>query len=296
MDIITHALIGLAAAGPFAVEQPVLAAGIVGGSVMPDLDVVARFFGKRAMLRAHQTVSHSLPVLAAVSLVLGLLPVPGGAFAIGFFAGAALHVLLDYSNTLGVTLLWPLIPRRLQKGWVFFLDAFVTVSTLAALAVTVMQFLDTGIISPWIAIALGCVLAAYWVVKARLLETAKRLAGPQTVSLIPSALVPWHFWTCSRTSNEITVELLNVLDATRSRPSRYEVLDEQAGRVLHDLPEWHLMRELSPAYHVIKIEPFGDGRRISCRDLRIRNFNSRYGDLEVDVDADGRRTQAVFHV
>ena len=94
----------------------------------------------------------------------------------------------------------------------------------------------------------------------------------------------------------VTVELLNVLDASRSRSTTYEVMDEQVLESLHDLPEWNLMRELSPAYHVIKIEAQGNGRKITCRDLRIRNFNSRYGDLEVDVDADGRRTAMLFHV
>lgn len=296
MDIITHALIGLVASGPFIVEQPALAAGILAGSVMPDMDVVARFFGKRAMLRAHQTASHALPVLAAVAMMLAVLPVPGVSFAIGFFGGAALHVLLDYSNTLGVTLWWPLIPQRLQRGWVFFLDAFVTGSTLLALAVTVMQFLKTGTISPWIAATLACVLAAYWRCKAWLLTQARELAGPQAVSLIPSALIPWHFWVCSRSGSEITVALLNVRSATPSRVTRYEVMDEQVQAALADLPEWQLMRGLSPAYHVIKIEVENQGSRLLCRDLRIRNFNSRYGDLEVNLDADGKRTHVQFHV
>jgi len=296
MDILTHALIGLVAAGPLIVEQPELAAGMVAGSVVPDLDVVARFFGKRAMLRAHQTVSHSLLVLAVIAGVLALLPVPGAGFALGFFAGAALHVMMDYSNTLGVTLLWPLVRRRLQVGWVFFLDAFASTVTVAALVLTIRQFVDLGNVSPVIALTMAVVLTCYWGFKGWLITLAKRQAGTAAVSIIPSALLPWHFWVCSRAGTVITVELLNVWNRSRHRVAEHPVLDDQAEPLLRDLPEWRLMRELSPAYHVIQMEPAGTGRIIGCRDLRIRNFGSRYGDLEIEVAADGTLSKTTFHV
>ena len=257
MDIVTHALIGLVTAAPLIVERPELAAGVVAGSVLPDLDVVARFLGKRAMLRAHQTLSHSLPVLAVVALVLAMLPVPGAGVGLGFFAGAALHVLLDYTNTLGVTLLWPFVRRRLQVGWVFFLDAFVSAVTVVALALTLHEFVERGNVSPVIALTMVAVLGCYWAGKGLLLQAAKRLAGPEAVSIIPSALLPWRFLVCSRVGASVVVELLNVRDRSRQRLAQHSVLDHQAESLLQDLPEWHLMRDLSPAYHVIQMAPQG---------------------------------------
>jgi membrane-bound metal-dependent hydrolase YbcI (DUF457 family) len=53
MDIVTHAVIGLVMAAPCLDNLP-LAVGLVIGSVMPDLDVLSRLFGKRAMILCHQ--------------------------------------------------------------------------------------------------------------------------------------------------------------------------------------------------------------------------------------------------
>jgi len=57
VDIVTHAMMGLVAASPFAGERPEAAAAFAAGSVLPDLDALSRVFGKRAFLACHQTWS-----------------------------------------------------------------------------------------------------------------------------------------------------------------------------------------------------------------------------------------------
>lgn len=79
MEIITHAGIGLIAAAPMLNSRPELALGLVAGSVLPDLDALARVFGKRAFLRSHQTWSHAIPVQGAVSVLAGVIASACGA-------------------------------------------------------------------------------------------------------------------------------------------------------------------------------------------------------------------------
>jgi len=64
------------------------------------------------------------------------------------------------------------------------------------------------------------------------------------------------------------------------------------------LPEFRIMRALSPAYHAIheEPEPDGRGRRILCRDLRTRNFKTTFGDLEATVPPDGEARAKKLHV
>ena len=69
MDIVTHAMMGAIAASPFLQSHPEAAVAFVFGSVAPDLDAFSRVFGRRAFLSAHQTWSHSLPVIAVIGLV-----------------------------------------------------------------------------------------------------------------------------------------------------------------------------------------------------------------------------------
>ncbi len=129
MDIVTHAMMGTIAASPFLESHPEAATAFVFGSVLPDLDVLSRLFGRRAFLRYHQTTSHALPVIAAIGLVgcVGLW-LWGSAYpyaALALALGMAFHSLLDWTNTYGITLLAPFTRRRFCREWVFFIDGVV---------------------------------------------------------------------------------------------------------------------------------------------------------------------------
>lgn len=291
MDILTHAAIGIIAAGAF-IENPPLSLGLLAGSVAPDLDVLSRLFGKRAMLRCHQTASHSIFVLALVAALLAITPL-GIAASVGFLAGGLLHVLMDYTNTLGVTLLWPVNRQRMQVGWVFFIDAWVMAVTLSGALLTVFPIIVS---SRDIALVVVIMLGAYWFWKRWLLTKAKSLANAGAVSIIPSAFLPWQFYVCSKLEDQVSVTLLNVFSGAETSVSATTIFDAEENVILTSLPEWRLMRELSPAYHAVSRTPSATGRIISCRDLRIRNFKSTYGDLDVHVDATGAVIKTVFHV
>lgn len=294
MDILTHAAIGIIAAGAF-IETPELALGILAGSVAPDLDVLSRLFGKRAMLHCHQTASHSVFTLTLVAGLLAVTPL-GTAAAVGFLAGGLLHVLMDYTNTLGVTLLWPVNKRRMQVGWVFFIDAWVMAVTLSGAVLTVFSIIVSSHSSWDIALVVVIMLGAYWFWKRWLLTKAKSLANAGSVSIIPSAFLPWQFYVCSKLEDQVSVTLLNVFSGAEKSVSATTIFDAEENIILTSLPEWRLMRELSPAYHAVSRAPSSTGRIISCRDLRIRNFKSTYGDLDVHVDATGAVIKTVFHV
>ena len=48
--------------------------------------------------------------------------------------------------------------------------------------------------------------------------------------------------------------------------------------------------------HVVSAEEAPDGTRLTCRDLRTRNFGTRFGDLELLVPADRMARVVAFHV
>ena len=49
MDIVTHGMMGIVLASPFAASEPAAAGAFMLGSVFPDLDAFSRVFGKRAV-------------------------------------------------------------------------------------------------------------------------------------------------------------------------------------------------------------------------------------------------------
>ena len=55
------------------------------------------------------------------------------------------------------------------------------------------------------------------------------------------------------------------------------------------------MREISSEYHVVSALPEGQGTRLLCRDMRLRNFGTRFGDLEVWLDSNRKVARSRFH-
>ncbi len=299
MDIVTHAGIGLIAAIPVLDSHPELALGLVAGSVLPDLDALSRIFGKRAYLRSHQTWSHALLAQVVVSVLAGLLANVGGAdgllLGVGLFVGLTIHTLLDFCNTLGVTLLAPFSHKRFCLEWVFFIDVIVLWLTFAATGITLWLFYRHGDVPAYYAgIFLGT-LAIYVVAKGVLRRRAAA-AAPEAITLMPSALWPWRFFGLVESGNCIRHFQINAITGRREALANSEILDDAYAGLLAEVPEFMLMRELSPAYHVVSTNKTDAGEVVACRDLRTRNFKTTFGDLEILLDANKRVIRTTFHV
>jgi membrane-bound metal-dependent hydrolase YbcI (DUF457 family) len=291
MDIVTHAAVGLIVASPWLDTRPELAAGLVFCSVLPDLDALSRIFGKRAFLQAHQTVTHSLPGIAVAALGAGFIAQwLGGeawASALGLAIGMLLHVGMDLSNTFGVAWPAPLNWRRQAFEWVFFVDA--TMLVLCALTGLWIFLRDRFGLTPSILPTISFLVAtgAYWLVKVWLRRRAWTRLPMTTVSLVPSAMVPWRFFGAVREGNQVRLMKVDAWSGSAIRLTEVPVFDSEYQGVLNQLLEFRTLRALSPAYHVVGVEADERGRVIRCRDLRTRNFQTSFGDLTVRLDFQG---------
>ena len=296
MDIVTHAGIGIILAAPLIADQPLLAMGLMFGSVAPDLDSFSRVFGKRAFLAMHQTYTHGIPLLlgtCALAAVAGL----SVSLCLGFAVGATLHVLLDYSNTLGVALAAPISRKRFKLDWVFLIDLPVIVATVfcAFGAVYGMGHLDPP--RAWLLFCAYCAfMLGYWPFKGWLHRRALLRAPAGTVSLIPSAALPWRFLGFLRENSAGRNFILNIWTRQVLLQPPFELPDEAQFPAVTNLPEFQEMRRLSPCYYIISQDRDSDGVEVICRDLRIRNFNTTFGDLRVSLNANGNRLRHKFHV
>lgn len=292
MDIVTHGMMGVVVASPWVASRPEAAAAFMFGSVLPDLDAFSRVFGKRVFLKAHQTWSHAIPVMAALgALAAALSGLPAAGLGLGL--GMLFHGLLDATNTYGITLLAPFTRRRYCAEWVFFIDATVVALTTAALAWVLYAWPEPG----WkVQAAYGAALAAYWTLKALLRRRAARLGPPGPLALLPSALWPWEYFGCSREGDSLRVWRIHALRGALLDDRRVPILDGLWMEKIGGLPELRIMRELSPAYHVVEAVEEPAGTRLTCRDLRTRNFGARFGEIRLLVDPAGGVKDVEFHV
>lgn len=304
MDIVTHGMMGVIAVSPFLGSHPAAAAGFMLGCVLPDLDALSRVFGRRAFLRAHQTWSHALPVIALIGAVVEAgVRLAGGDWAwlgVWLAAGMAFHSLLDVTNTYGITLFAPFSRKRYCREWVFFIDAVVCAATIPALG-WVVYAVNWGDGDPgWVVAAVwGAAMAAYWLGKIALRARAARLAPAGTLALLPSALIPWEFFgTATVDGDEAQVRTfrLSALSGSLTDDVRVAVIHGRLAEHLAALPEVQVMRDLSPAYHLVEATEIEGGTRVRCADLRTRNFGAKFGALEATVSPEGAVRDVVFHV
>ncbi len=304
MDIVTHTMAGMILASPLVATAPVTATCVVVGSVLPDLDALSRCFGKVAFLRCHQTYTHSLLAIPLTSgltwLLLRLLGVDAPFAPLALGAAMLLHSLMDVSNTYGVALLSPFSSKRYCVEWVFFIDSIVITASLAALVAIAHSWQRSNPFQyafPFLlpASLYAIFLGLYWGVKWRLRRRAWKQCPADTVSLIPSALYPWSFFGYALGEDRARLFRLNTIRGDIAAESQHTIFDAQYSDRLDDVKEFHLMKGLSPAYHITSVTEENDLTRLVCQDLRVRNFGGKFGELELAFGREGNLERKVFH-
>lgn len=155
MDALSHALLGIAAAG-FSGHQagpadPVYLACVI-GSQAPDFDSIAIVRGKFALLRQHRAFSHSLPgLLVWSSLITAALFFfyPLVAYTEIFFwafCGGLSHSILDFFNAHGAAVLWPFNRERKSVGLLNVIDPILTGIMLTILMQQVLPRRETSLL------------------------------------------------------------------------------------------------------------------------------------------------------
>lgn len=286
---------GAIVATPFMDSHPVEAVCFAFGSVLPDMDAFSRLFGKNAFMKIHQTYTHALPMIALIGLLawpgLNALDAPAlGALTLAL--GMIFHSLLDVTNTYGIALFLPFSKRRFSTEWVFFIDSVViAISYPTLIILTQFQSLP----GKSVLACYCCAMLIYWFSKFALRRRALSFSPPETVSLLPSALYPWQFLGCSQQNNEALLFQVNSLTGTLSREESVTLFDSDHQDLI-ERQEFRIMSELSPAYHIVEKDQRESGLWLRCKDLRTRNFKTRFGELEIRLDLNGLVKEWVFHV
>ncbi len=300
-------MMGAIAAAPLFPNHPLAASFVLMGSVLPDMDVLSGVFGRKTMMRFHQTVTHSVfGVVIAVALCALLMlslarEVPGAMFVelalcpVTLGLGMCVHILTDWTNTFGVMWLAPWRRERVCLEWVFFIDGFVIAANTLTLGLLAWSWSGPGATLSWITVVHFTALAGYWAWRAWWRARAGRQAPEGTLSLVPSAIWPHRFYGCRLMEGGGVIELFEwdaLAGDLRGEPESLRLLDRRWKDALDAIPEVGIMRALSPAYFAIEE---ADGV-VVCKDLRTRNFETSFGRLDLRVEEDGGLSMERWYV
>jgi len=136
MDSLSHALIGIAVAGlsgqQFSIGDPIYLATMLGAQA-PDFDIIAYMGGNFSYIKQHRSFSHSIPGIALWSILIGALlhffMPQANLFSTVCWAfwGGLSHISIDYFNTHGAAILWPLCKERKSLSLLNVMDPILLV-------------------------------------------------------------------------------------------------------------------------------------------------------------------------
>ena len=274
MDPITHSVVGLAIASMRG--EPIIGAISIGatlGAMSPDLDIVMQYKGHLAYLKNHRGMSHSIPFLAAISLIISIILsfiFPETAFfriLLWTFLGALSHSLLDILNSYGAQIFWPLSKKRYSGSLLLAYDPVVII-----LSLYILLSKDTNYI---VFMKTGFLFLIYILIRtfARNIVCDKimhRLGGEihiKKVKLLPSMtrIHKWHFIVEAKEKfvvGEVNIfnrqfKILKELEKKRT-PIYEELVNSAVGEFFNDF---------TPLYH-IDVQDRGNYYYVTFTDLR----------------------------
>ena len=175
MDTGTHIVMGIAIGG-LAMIDPVVAdhtvtstavvAGVIVGSLAPDIDTVLKLRNNAVYIRHHRGITHSIPAVLlwplAISGVLHLI-LPEANFLhlwLWTFLGVFLHVFVDIFNAYGTQALRPFSTKWVALGVINTFDPIIF-----GLHVVALLFWAFGSNPVWTMLILYAVIFVYYVLR-----------------------------------------------------------------------------------------------------------------------------------
>ena len=278
MDILHHSAIGfIGFSVAVANDQTMAGLFFLIGNVVPDLDALLVLFGRSFYLKNHQGFSHSLflaPLFALLILTISLLFTPFSwvnfmALMLGFFT----HSFLDYLNSYGIMLFYPLIKKRYALDSVFFIDA-----TLLLLTATMLYFEY----SIWLYFGLYLLYIVFKILIHKVV--VKQL---KVDFAIPSALNPFDFYIYNKENEKIETYSYNLLLNKKRNQTVQENLNKKFSHLTEKSQLFNDIRQVTKALHICKVEESENETIIVAKDLAVRNFGAKFATTTVKFNKKG---------
>ena len=267
MDILHHSAIGIVGLTlAVSIDETMVGIFFLLGSVIADLDALLVLVGRSFYLKNHQGFSHSLLLIPLYSLlIVGLLSfwvAFDWANMIALLLGWLIHIALDYSNTYGITLFYPISKKRFSLDAIFFVDIF-----LLLLTASMLYF----VYSIWVYLTL---FTLYIFFKKWMQMSVKEHLNADFV--IPSALNPFDFFIYENRENIVTYNY-NVLFKRKRHLKEYIQVDEKWSYLTQKSSLFKDINSITKAFHIVDVSENNEGTRtIEIKDLALRNFGGKF--------------------
>lgn len=303
MDPVTHGVIGLAlsafSGNPVAVTNPI-SIGCALGAMSPDIDIVSKIHGDYVYLKHHRGISHSIPMLAGLSLVISA----GLYFFFRDFSflniffwtfiGASSHTLFDILNSYGAKLFMPFSKKKLTVGILMLYDPVITVLSLLLIFKRNLTAPFLFVISAIFFVYLGF---RSWMKKKAEKYFMKHYEKQYRITKIHvlPALMAFHKWDAVITTekHQLVVQI-NMINKKIFERKRFQKADQELINLFEETKIGKYIKEFTPSYHIMHIKEM-EKVVLKCIDLRYFLRNNFMHHATAVFDHEKNIIESFFH-
>lgn len=303
MGPITHTMVGVgvgALSGQTVTPYNPIYCATVLGALMPDLDIVTMLKSNLTLIRHHRGATHSFGGIIVLSVIIAsILYVDFGGPILAYFfwalAGTVSHIFLDYLNSYGTRLFWPITSRPFAGNLLMFKDPYLT-----AVFVPVLIFYTSPFWPAVAAFSVGIVyLLLRWIMRSRVERILKEKyglsPGREKLAVMPAlkGSVSWDFLI--ERPREILVGTLNYFGGKIDNIRSLERKDHTplTNKALHSAPG-RIFRQFTSYYHISYWEEKGR-YFVKLMDLRFKNKTDFFYKATLIFNKHHSLEEAYFH-
>ncbi|KAB3529015.1 metal-dependent hydrolase [Alkaliphilus serpentinus] len=302
MDPISHGIIGgavYALLNNTSLDNPAFI-GIIIGSIVPDLDIITKLKGDYVYLKHHRVESHSIagiiPTAMAITLVLSVL------FSAFIFKevflwtmiGVLSHILLDYMNSYGVALLYPMVRKKYSVNLITIYDPVIT------LVCGYILLLYKRRVSELLAIVviITIYLLLKYIDRKRLSKVVKNyhsgMEGVKEVTLMPSEYNPisWNYLLSTK-----NVWIIGDISSIKRRPYPLQILEKEFDPMIEKSLEEELgvyFKDFTPYFHASVLRD-KENICIKLTDIRYRIKKGFKHHATIHYNREAQLIKSFFH-
>ena len=278
MDILHHSVIGLIGVNvALDLDCAMIGYFFLLGSILPDLDAFLVVLNKRLYLKNHQGFSHSLLLAPVYAFILVFVFTFWIDFLwmnyMGLLLGIFVHSILDYSNTYGIKLFYPLSNKRFSLDAIFFIDTFLILLTLSMYIYHYNISIYLGLFLLYI----GAKIVMQRYIKQKL----------NASFVIPSAFNPFEFFIYIYDKKRIEIFRYTLFSDKKRDYKKIENQDEIFYYLTQKSSLFKDIQKISKALHIVKVSKSNQKIIIEAKDLAVRNFGMKFATTTLEFNLNG---------
>ncbi|WP_129596822.1 metal-dependent hydrolase [Anaerophilus nitritogenes] len=302
MDPLTHGVIGLAISAfsgdPVSLTHPI-SLGCAIGAMSPDIDIIAKVKGDYTYLKHHRGISHSLPSLIGLSIIITI----GLSFFFQFqflqvlfwtFLGCLSHTVFDILNSYGAKLFMPFTKKKSMIGILMLYDPVITLLCILLIFVREKSFVFYSLIGITFFLYLGfryCMKIYAKKIVEKYYHNGYKIVD---INILP-ALMAFHKWDfIVSTTTYHLVGQVNFINGKVSERKKFKKPQDEVVKMFQQTNVGKYFKEFTPIYHVIQLEK-QDNIILKSIDLRYYFRNNFMHHATVIYDDEKNIVESFFH-